>query len=106
MAKLQILLTNDDSILSPGLWAAAESLSALGFVTVVAPREQSSAMGRSLPPSSDGIISKETVEVGGKNWTVYAVGGTPAQAVQHGGFVAGHQRGEARHRRNRAATHI
>ena len=86
MAKLQILLTNDDSILSPGLWAAAESLSALGFVTVVAPREQSSAMGRSLPPSSDGIISKETVEVGGKSWTVYAVGGTPAQAVQHGVF--------------------
>jgi 5'-nucleotidase len=84
MSKIQILLTNDDSILSPGLWAAAESLSALGFVTVAAPREQSSGMGRSLPSTSDGIISKETVEVGGKNWEVYAVGGTPAQAVQHG----------------------
>ena len=84
MAKLQILLTNDDGIRSPGLWAAAESFSSLGFVTVAAPRDQSSGMGRSLPSTSDGIIKKETVEVGGKSWVVYAVGGTPAQAVQHG----------------------
>jgi 5'-nucleotidase len=41
-------------------------------------------MGRSLPNTSDGVISKETVKVGGKDWTVYAVGGSPAQAVQHG----------------------
>ena len=84
MSKLQILLTNDDSILSPGLWAAAEALQALGFVTVAAPRDQSSAMGRSMPPTSDGLIKKEIVEVGGKDWLVYAIGGTPAQAVQHG----------------------
>jgi len=84
MDKYQILLTNDDGIQSPGLWAAAEALSTLGFVTVAAPRLQSSGMGRSLPSSSDGIISKELVQVGGKEWTVYAVGGSPAQAVQHG----------------------
>ena len=84
MSKLQILLTNDDGIQSPGLWAAAESLSSLGFVTVVAPRDQSSGMGRSTPSTSDGIIKKETVEVNGNSWTVYAVGGSPAQAVQHG----------------------
>jgi 5'-nucleotidase len=47
--KPQILLTNDDGIRSPGLWAAAASLSDLGFVTVTAPRDQSSGMGRSLP---------------------------------------------------------
>ncbi len=82
--KHQILLTNDDGIKSPGLWAAAEALSALGYVTVAAPREQSSGTGRSLPLSSDGIISPETVTVNGKDWTVYAVGGTPAQAVLHG----------------------
>ena len=40
MGKCQILLTNDDGIQSPGLWAAAEALSELGFVTVAAPREQ------------------------------------------------------------------
>jgi 5'-nucleotidase len=45
-SKPQILLTNDDGILSPGLWAAASALSRLGFVTVTAPREQSSGAGR------------------------------------------------------------
>ena len=84
MAKYQILLTNDDGIQSPGLWAAAEALSELGYVTVAAPREQSSGTGRSLPSTSDGIIRTEGMRVGSKDWTVYAVGGTPAQAVLHG----------------------
>ena len=84
MEKCQILLTNDDGIHSPGLWAAAEMLSDLGYVTVAAPRDQSSGMGRSLPMSSDGVIRSEVLRVCGKDWTVYAVGGTPAQAVLHG----------------------
>jgi len=84
MHKPQILLTNDDGIRSPGLWAAAEALSALGYVTVAAPREQSSGTGRSLPISSDGIIEKEILTINGQEWPVYAVGGTPAQAVLHG----------------------
>ena len=84
MEKCQILLTNDDGIHSPGLWAAAETLSNLGYVTVAAPRDQSSGMGRSLPMSSDGVIRSEVLRVCGKDWTVYAVGGTPAQAVLHG----------------------
>lgn len=82
--KPQILLTNDDGIRSPGLWAAAASLSDLGYVTVVAPRDQSSGMGRSLPNTSDGIISEEQVQVNGQLWSVFAVGGSPAQAVMHG----------------------
>jgi len=84
MSKCQILLTNDDGIKSPGLWAAAEALSELGYVTVVAPREQSSGMGRSLPITSDGIIDQERLQIKGQEWPVYAVGGTPAQAVLHG----------------------
>ena len=83
MAKKQILLTNDDGIKSPGLWAAAEALAQLGYVTVAAPREQSSGVGRSLPGTSDGIIKAETMLIHGKEWTVYAVGGTPAQSVLH-----------------------
>jgi 5'-nucleotidase len=86
MAELdrpQILLTNDDGIRSPGLWAAAEALSSLGFVNVAAPREQSSGAGRSMPPASDGAILEREMVVGGKTWKVYAVGGTPAQAVLH-----------------------
>jgi 5'-nucleotidase len=83
MQKYQILLTNDDGIVSPGLWAAAAALSELGFVHVVAPRQQSSGAGRSLPGSSDGIIELQEVTVNDKTWQVYAVGGTPAQAVLH-----------------------
>jgi len=83
-AKPQILLTNDDGIRSPGLWAAAQALSRLGFVTVAAPREQSSGAGRSMSGASDGLIREEMVEVNGQPWKVYAVGGTPAQVVLHG----------------------
>ncbi len=78
-----ILLTNDDGIRSPGLWAAAGALSEIGYVTVAAPREQSSGMGRSLPNTSDGIISEEKIQVHDQEWIVYAVGGSPAQAVLH-----------------------
>ncbi len=83
-AKAQILLTNDDGILSPGLWAAAASLSQLGFVTVTAPRDQASGMGRSLPNTSDGIIEEKRVQVNGQEWTVYSIGGSPAQTVLYG----------------------
>lgn len=79
----EILLTNDDGIRSPGLWSAAEVLSGLGFVTVAAPRDQSSGTGRSMPVGSDGTIREEQVSVRGKTWTVYAIGGTPAQTVLH-----------------------
>lgn len=82
--KPHILLTNDDGIRSPGLWAAASALAQVGFVTVTAPREQSSGMGRSLPNTSDGVIQEEQVQVNGQLWSVFAVGGSPAQAVMHG----------------------
>ncbi|MFU8771085.1 MAG: 5'/3'-nucleotidase SurE [Anaerolineales bacterium] len=84
MKRPQILLTNDDGIDSPGLWTAAEALSKLGFVNVVAPREQCSGSGRSMPMTSDGIIHSQELRVGEKDWTVFAVGGSPAQAVLHG----------------------
>lgn len=79
-----ILLTNDDGIQSPGLRAAAEALAALGWVTVVAPREQWSGAGRSLPSTTGGVIHARKQEIGGDHWEVFAVDGTPAQAVQHG----------------------
>lgn len=84
MGKPLILLTNDDGIMSPGLWAAASVLSELGYVYVVAPRDQYSGAGRSLPSTSDGMIDVRQVEVNGQVWEVHAVGGTPAQAVLHG----------------------
>ena len=83
MEKCQILLTNDDGIRSPGLWTAAGALSELGFVHVVAPRDQFSGAGRSMPITSDGRIEERALQVNDKLWTVYSVGGTPAQTVLH-----------------------
>ena len=83
MKSRQILLTNDDGIESPGLWTAARALSELGYVNVVAPRDQFSGAGRSLPYTSDGLIHRQSMQVNGQDWQVYAVGGTPAQTVLH-----------------------
>ncbi len=77
-----ILFTNDDGIQSPGLWAAVRAFQGLGDLLVVAPREQQSGMGRSMPVTSEGrIYAYETDE---PNVIAYAVDGTPAQSVQHG----------------------
>jgi 5'-nucleotidase len=78
-----ILLTNDDGINSPGLRAAAEALSALGWVTVVAPLYQWTGAGRSMPSTSDGTIHVQRRPIKDDHWEMYAVDGTPAQAVQH-----------------------
>lgn len=83
MTNPQILLTNDDGISSPGLWAAAGALSRLGDVIIAAPRDQVSGAGRSLPAGSDGIIRHETVSFNGETWPAYSVGGTPAQVTLH-----------------------
>jgi 5'-nucleotidase len=79
-----IIFTNDDGIESPGLWAVAEAFAKIGDILVVAPREQQSGMGRSLPIASEGRIYEQQRTVLGQEHTVYAVDGTPAQAVQHG----------------------
>lgn len=78
-----ILFTNDDGIQSPGLKAAVEAFAGMGELLVVAPREQQSGMGRSLPLTSKGRIHEQTMSLAGSERVVYAVDGTPAQAVQH-----------------------
>jgi 5'-nucleotidase len=86
MQKPIILFTNDDGIQSPGLWALVRAFQDLGELLVVAPREQQSGMGRSMPVASEGkIYPAETVmPTLPVDCTAYAVDGTPAQAVQHG----------------------
>jgi 5'-nucleotidase len=81
--RIQILLTNDDGILSPGLWAAAGALSSLGYVTIAAPRDQASSTGRSLPRYFDGRIEETTLTINGQSWPAYSIGGSPAQTVLH-----------------------
>ncbi|MCU0498601.1 MAG: 5'/3'-nucleotidase SurE [Anaerolineae bacterium] len=79
-----ILFTNDDGIASPGLWTVAEAFADLGEILIVAPQEQQSGMGRSLPVASRGHIYPRQLLLGNTEYTVYGVDGTPAQAVQHG----------------------
>ena len=78
-----ILVTNDDGIESPGLWAAVGALLPLGKVVVAAPREQQTSTGRSMPVSSDGRITPYPYTLDGQQVEAYAVGGSPAQSVQH-----------------------
>ena len=77
-----IVLTNDDGVDSPGIVAAARALAPLGRVLVVAPREQQTSSGRSMPPGADGVVHTMHKQIDSDDWEVYAVGGSPAQAVQ------------------------
>ncbi|MBN1680248.1 MAG: 5'/3'-nucleotidase SurE [Anaerolineae bacterium] len=84
MTQPLILLCNDDGIDSPGLAAAASALAALGDLLIVAPSQQQSGMGRSMPNFNDGRLFKTTISANGQAWTAYGANASPAQAVQHG----------------------
>ncbi|MEW6019124.1 MAG: 5'/3'-nucleotidase SurE, partial [Pseudomonadota bacterium] len=45
---MKILVTNDDGIDSPGLFALKQALDALGEVQVIAPDKNRSAVGRGI----------------------------------------------------------
>jgi 5'-nucleotidase len=79
-----ILFTNDDGIDSPGLWAVVKAFEGLGDLLVIAPREQQSGMGRSMPTFSQGKLYEWALPVAIANCKAYAADGTPAQTVQHG----------------------
>ena len=79
-----ILFTNDDGIDSPGLWELVEAFIDLGEILVCAPITQQSGTGRSMPVTSKGTIHPRQMQFKDDELTVYAVDGTPAQAVQHG----------------------
>jgi 5'-nucleotidase len=73
---MDVLLTNDDGISATGIDALYESLSTLADVTVVAPSEDQSAVGRQL----SGRVTVEEHDRG------YVVDGTPTDCV-----IAGYQ---------------
>ena len=72
--SLEILLTNDDGIDSPGIRALYDALSDVGNVTTVAPADDQSAVGRAMSYE----VSVEEHELG------YAVRGTPSDCVVAG----------------------
>ena len=83
--KPLILLTNDDGINSPGLWAMAEAVQEIADFLIVAPAYQQTSMGRAFPRTESlGIISPRKMCVNGASVTGYAVYGSPAYAVTYG----------------------
>jgi 5'-nucleotidase len=81
--KPLILITNDDGIESPGLWAAAQAVFPLGEPFVVAPDRQWSGAGRSMTKMPQGVISHRPLDVNGHPVTAYQVDASPALAVLH-----------------------
>ena len=77
---MNILVTNDDGIESPGIWALAEALTRVGSVLVVAPDKQQSGVGTSVSFTRDSVsITEVPSKVPGVQ--AYAIGGTPSDCV-------------------------
>lgn len=76
---MKILVSNDDGIDSPGIYALVQELKKIGEVTVVAPDRQQSAVGHSLTISRPlrATQFKRDGEMFG-----YAINGTPSDSVK------------------------
>ncbi len=84
---MKILLTNDDGIGAPGLWAAVEGLRQVGEVFVVGPNKEQSGVGSSLTLHSSVRVTGEPVDPylkGDSNGrypvTAFSVEGTPGDS--------------------------
>jgi len=78
-APLTILLTNDDGIHAPGLWALHRALKSEHHVIVVAPERERSAVGHGITLHKPLRAYKVTLNAGEEGW---AVTGTPADCVK------------------------
>jgi 5'-nucleotidase len=74
-----ILVTNDDGIFAPGLYALYESLCAIADVTVVAPDSEKSAVGHAIT-ITDPLRVMPFEKLG--KFFGHAVNGTPADCVK------------------------
>jgi 5'-nucleotidase len=81
---MNFLLTNDDGIAAPGLWAAARALAGLGRVLIVAPSANYSGYGAALPPASEISFALRPSPRDLPFVTAFAVDGTPATCAQVG----------------------
>ncbi len=81
MNKPEILITNDDGIHAPGIYALWEAMSQIGNVNVVAPNTEKSAVGHAIT-IMDPIRIQAITRHGG--FSGYSVNGTPADCVKVG----------------------
>ncbi len=81
---MNFLLTNDDGIAAPGLWAAARALAPLGRVLIVAPSRNYSGYGAALPPADEISFTLRPSPRDLPFVTAFAVDGTPATCAHVG----------------------
>lgn len=74
MARVRILVTNDDGITSPGIHAVAAALGALGEVWIVAPDRERTAVGHAVTLHKPLRLTKMAPRV-------FMVNGTPVDCV-------------------------
>ena len=79
MSKPSILISNDDGIFAPGIYALWESMSEIGETIVVAPNTEKSAVGHAIT-ISDPIRIEEVKRSNG--FKGFSVNGTPADSVK------------------------
>jgi 5'-nucleotidase len=77
--KPLILLTNDDGIYAPGIFALYKELEKISRVIVVAPAGEQSAVGHAITLTDPLRVTKATRR---GNFFGYAVSGTPADCVK------------------------
>src|SRR5690349_25102822 len=83
---MNILVTNDDGIYSPGIAALAKIASRFGTVRVVAPDVEQSSMGQAITSSRPLYYKKSPVNF--ENIEAYRVNGTPSDCVALGTHLA------------------
>ena len=76
---LRIVLTNDDGVYAPGLWAAAEALRELGEVVVIAPDRDMSGVGTAMTLMN--VVRVQDIPSPVQGIKAYSVQGTPADCV-------------------------
>lgn len=82
VVPMNILITNDDGIYSPGIRALARAASAFGEVKVVAPDVEQSSMGHAVTHSRPLTVKKSPVSF--DDIEALRVNGTPADCVAIG----------------------
>lgn len=80
---MRILVTNDDGIYSPGLWALAEAASQFGEVFVAAPDTEQSAAGHAITIAHP-VRAYPHPSLHAPHFPAYRVRGTPADCVALG----------------------
>lgn len=76
---MRVLLSNDDGIDAPGIWALYREISNLGETVVVAPASERSAVGHGISVYNEITLRRHMREE--KSWG-YGIDGTPADCVK------------------------